>query len=114
MKILKIENNSAFYSKDGIKYFSISDIQKEDLKNIIDYILENDDFELDIQNDSDNQIKNKAESIIYTDIYNKLNELVNQKEEITNTINNCFKNLVDNYQLEDIKENENIVDSHED
>lgn len=113
MKILKIENNLAFYSKDGIKYSSIADIQKEDLKTIIDYILENDDFELDIQNDSDKQIKNKAESIIYTDIYNKLNELVNQKEEIAHTINNCFKNLIDNYQLEDIKENKNITDSQE-
>lgn len=100
MKILKIDNHKAKYSLDGITYSPIVNISKEDLKTIVDYIMENDDFEFDdIYNDA-NKIENKAENIIYSDLYTKLNELKEKKEGIIKKIDSKFSKLIEKYQLD--------------
>lgn len=100
MKILKINNHKAEYSLDGVNYSSIVNISKEDLKKIIDYIMENDDIDFDQINDDTNKIENKAENIIYSDLYKKLNDLKQKKEEIIKKIDSKFSPLIEKYELE--------------
>lgn len=99
MKILKIDSKKAKYSLDGGTYNPIVNISKEDLKKIIDYIMENDDAELDPIDDVENKIENKAENIIYSDLYTKLNDLIQKKEDIIEKIDSKFSNLIEKYEL---------------
>lgn len=99
MKILKIDSKKAKYSLDGVTYNPIVNVSKEDLKQIIDYIMENDDAELDPIDDVENKIENKAENIIYSDLYTKLNDLIQKKEDIIEKIDSKFSNLIEKYEL---------------
>jgi hypothetical protein len=100
MKILKIDKNKAEYSLDGKSFNSIVNIGKEDLKTIIDYIMENDDAEFDEINGESNKINNKAEEIIYSDLYTKFSDLNSNKNDIIKEINDKFSTLIDKYELE--------------
>lgn len=99
MKILKIENNKAKYSLDGQNFSPIVNINKEDLKLIVDYIMENDDAEFDAIDD-ENKIENKAENIIYSDLHTKLNELVQKKDDIIEKIDSKFSSLIEKYEID--------------
>ncbi len=100
MKILRINNYKGEYSLDGTSYNTIVNISKEDLKAIVDYIMENDDVELDQIDEGENRIENKAENIIYSDLYTKLNSLIEKKQEIIDKIDSKFSNLIEKYQLD--------------
>lgn len=100
MKILKIDSHKAKYSLDGVNYNPIVNISKEDLKKIVDYIMENDDIELDCYDEAENKIDNKAESIIYSDLYIKLYDLTQKKKEILEKVNSKFSNLIEKYELD--------------
>lgn len=100
MKILKIDCHKAKYSLDGENYNPIVNISKEDLKKIVDYIMENDDIELDCYDEAENKIDNKAESIIYSDLYIKLYDLTQKKKEILEKVNSKFSNLIEKYELD--------------
>lgn len=100
MKILKIDSHKAKYSLDGVNYNLIVNISKEDLKKIVDYIMDNDDTELDCYNEEENKIDNKAESIIYSDLYIKLYDLIQKKAEILEKVNSKFSSLIEKYELD--------------
>lgn len=100
MKILKIDSHKAKYSLDGVNYNPIVNISKEDLKKIVDYIMDNDDTELDCYNEAENKIDNKAESIIYSDLYIKLYDLIQKKAEILEKVNSKFSILIEKYELD--------------
>lgn len=100
MKILRINNNKGEYSLNGTTYSAIVNISKEDLKTIVDYIMENDDVELDHIDEVENRIDNKAENIIYSDLYTKFNSLIEKKQEIIDKIDSKFSNLIEKYQLD--------------
>lgn len=100
MKILKIDSHKAKYSLDGVSYNPIVNISKEDLKKIVDYIMDNDDTELDCYNEAENKIDNKAESIIYSDLYIKLYDLIQKKAEILEKVNSKFSSLIEKYELD--------------
>lgn len=100
MKILKIDSHKAKYSLDGVNYNPIVNISKEDLKKIVDYIMENDDIDLDCYDEAENKIDNKAESIIYSDLYIKLYDLIQKKSEILEKVNSKFSSLIEKYELD--------------
>lgn len=100
MKILRIKNNKGEYSLDGSTFNNIVNISKEDLKTIVDIIMEQEDIELDVIDDEKRKIENKAENIIYSDLYIKLNNLIEKKQEIIDRINSKYSNLIEKYQLE--------------
>ena len=103
MKILRISDKNAEYSIDGINYTSITNISRDDLKVIVEYIMNNDDVILD-EVTEENRIVNKAEEIIYADIYNKLNDLKDKKTTIIEKVELKFKNLIEKYELEKIED----------
>lgn len=101
MKILRINNHKGEYSLEGTSFNNIVNISKEDLKTIVDFIMENDNIELDTIGDNQNTIENKAENIIYSDLYTKLNSLMEKKAEIIDKIDSKYSNLIEKYQLEE-------------
>ena len=100
MQILKIDNHKAKYSLDGVTFNSIVNIGKEELKAIIDYIMENNDAEFDEPDDEMNKIENKPEEIIQSDLYAKLYNLNQKKEEIIEKVDSKFSELIAKYELE--------------
>ena len=99
MKILRINNHKAEYSTDGVEYNSIININKEILKLFVDNIMISNDITLDKEGDN-NKIDNKAESIIYNDIYKKLDNLIEKKQEIIDRVDSTFSSLIEKYELE--------------
>jgi len=93
MKILRINNHKAEYSIDGTNYSSIVNINKEILKIFIDKIMSCDTIFLDEEDE------NKAASIIYNDIYKKLIDLKEKKQDIINSVNMTFSKLIEKYEL---------------
>lgn len=66
MKILKIENNQAKFSLDGINFTLIDKITKESILSLINIVLDKDDIEMDEYNEA--LLANKAHQIIYRSI----------------------------------------------
>ncbi len=105
MILLKIENNSGKYTKDGINYNSIKDITREDIKEIIEYVLFNDNIEYDnIPEDEKDNIKNPVEKIIYENILHKISDLIENKKNLISSVQKDYQELYDNYGLDSFNE----------
>lgn len=97
MKLLKIENSLGEYSLDkGQSWQCITKITKEDLFNLADCILEN-EVVFDIY--SEGLISNKANEIMYSIIYKKLNQLSDDKVKLIDEINNLYKDAFEKYSI---------------
>lgn len=107
MKVLKIDNNSGKYSKDGISYNSIKDITREDIKYMIELILFNEQIEYDlIPEEEDKTIKNPVEKIIYENILNKIQNLIQNKSIIKSSVEKDYKDLYAKYNLDEFSKKE--------
>lgn len=99
MKALIIENKKAYYKKSKDKAFEkeiITNITSEDIKNIIMYIMENEDIELC---DTENiEINNKAEEIIYIHLAKKVNELIEEKTQIVKSVEDEYIQFISKYK----------------
>lgn len=99
MKVLKIENEKCFYSIDGKKYFSIVDIGKDDIYNILDLIYKQ-ECEFDECND-DTKIKNDVEKIIYKDLFIQLDNFKKNVLSLKQEIDDEFKDAYEKYDIKD-------------
>lgn len=96
MKLLKIENGvGKFYSFERKEYVEITLISGETLLKLVDYVIENDDFEFDPYNKD--EIKNAVQDIVYKDIFEKLNQLKDQKKSIVDEIENKYADASNKY-----------------
>lgn len=89
MKILKIENGEGYYySIKQNAYFAINNIDKDALLELVKYVINNDDFEIDLY--EQDCVKNNVQQIVYKDIYEKINQLKKEKTTILNEIEEEF------------------------
>ena len=97
MHLLKIENKIGyFYSKEINGYLEIDRIDRDSVLFIIDCILKNDNIVMDeFKKDS---ILNKAQEIVYQCLYIKFKELIDDKDNIINEINEKYKEAFSKYQ----------------
>lgn len=104
MKILRINSKRAFFVKpsewrDGVSeddqsFKPITNISKDDLIEIVDYLLTG-EFEMDkCEEDS---IANPAEMIVYKKIYEGLEQASKQKSKIMEDIDSRFDAAVKKY-----------------
>lgn len=100
MQILKIEDNIAKFSLDGKNYENIVSIDKDKLKILIDLVIQEEIIATDTENETDKKIKNKAEEIIYKNIYTQINKLIKEKDNIINSVNDSFSSFIEKYGLE--------------
>lgn len=92
MKVLKIENNHGYYILENTQY-EIIDINKDNIFKLLNIIFDSDDVSLDEIN-SEKQILNEAEKIIYKGIYEYLNNFIEQKEIIKKDIDDEFSEIM--------------------
>lgn len=97
MKLLKIENKKGyFYSKELNNYLEIDRLDSNSVKNIIEYIMNYEDFEWDSYDEK--LILNKAQQIVYKNLFNKLEELKKEKNVLLNEINDKYKTAIEKYK----------------
>lgn len=94
MKSLKIENDAAYFCKDG-EWIAVTEMTKEDLLNLAHVAVEDDDFSADTYVES--LIKNPAQKIIYKHIYAELTELHKKREEFREEAKKIYKDAYDKY-----------------
>lgn len=94
MQILKIENEKGLYSTDGIKFEPIDKISKDDIMTILDNFISED---CDMDEYDEARIKNPAHQIIYSNIYNKLEELKDQKRLFVEEGETLYKEAIEKY-----------------
>lgn len=78
MQLLKIDEGKGKYWKIGDKYEDIEDINKEDLMELVNRVL--DEEEIHIEAYDEEKIKNPSHKIIYESISFKLNDLRGKKD----------------------------------
>lgn len=109
MKYLEIKDEKAFF-RQGEEMVEIDKIMKDDLLDIINHAHE-DDFEMDQFNEI--ELPNKAHQIIYENLYNKLVEFLQNKEQFIEQANKLYSEAVQEYEAEidnDEEESEDIED----
>lgn len=99
MKYLKIENNKGFYW-DGSGYQEIDKINKDGLLVLLN-AAETGNFELDPYDE--NLLGNKAHQIIYENIYSKLEQFLNDKNQFKTEVDKLYKEAIGKYSV-DVKE----------
>lgn len=94
MKILKISNGKGFFLRDPDNWVEIDQISKEDLMNLLDKVI-SDDLEMDeFQTTS---LHNKAHQIIYKNLYQKFNELNENRNRFKDESEQFYKSAIEKY-----------------
>ena len=101
MIYLKIERSQASYIDENGNICLITNIDKKGLLNLVNKALDKSiTFEMD--DPEKNKIPNEAQKIIYENIYNKLNDLIANKEKILSEISNLYKEEYSKYSIQNI------------
>lgn len=95
MKVLKIEDNQGFYTTTGDAYNSIDKINKDDLLKLVELTLEGD---VEIDEYSEEMLKNQAHQIIYKNIYEKLLDLQKRRDEFKDESERLFLQEYEKYK----------------
>ena len=96
MKLLKINNGiGEYYSVEKHSYFPIDSISKDGILKMIEYIMENEDAELDEY--KEDEIKNKVQQIVYQDLFNQLDSVLEEKPNILAEIKSKYSAAVEKY-----------------
>lgn len=97
MKLLKIDEKRCTYTLDGKKYNSISEISKDDILKMLYLIYENSEIELD-KIESDEDVVNDVERVIYSSLYSKLESFIQNKANIKNQLDEEVKEIEEKYK----------------
>jgi len=95
MKILKIENDQGYYSIDGNEYELIDKINKESLLALVNVAL---DIEVQIDEYSEERIKNQAHQILYKNISEKLKKLNQERDDFKDDTERLFLTEYEKYK----------------
>lgn len=95
MKVLKIEDNQGFYTTTGDAYNSIDKINKDELLKLVELTLEGD---VEIDEYSEETLKNQAHQIIYKNIYEKLLDLQKRRDEFKDESERLFLQEYEKYK----------------
>jgi hypothetical protein len=99
MIYLKIESSQASYIDENGNICPITNIDKKGLLNLINKALdESVTFEMDDPEKSN--IPNEAQKIIYENIYNKINDLISNRDTIISEISNLYKEEYSKYSID--------------
>ncbi|MBR2744487.1 MAG: hypothetical protein IKE01_04240 [Clostridia bacterium] len=82
MTLLKIENNEGKFSIDGENFIEIEKISKDDILKIFEKVLDENSVTIEKSNEDDKKINSPAQKIIYDNIYDKINGIIKEKDDI--------------------------------
>lgn len=97
MKYFVIERGKVFYMFDGdlTQKKSIDQISKEELMKMLNLCLEDDNFEMDMYDDS--KVQNAAHQIIYKNIYQKLNDIRMRRVSFEDEKISLYRSAINKY-----------------
>jgi hypothetical protein len=87
MKLLKIENNLGYYRAEDGAYHEIDQITKEALLWILERVL---DKSGELDEYSENELKNQAHQVVYKSIYSNLRALEDRRQEFIDESERLF------------------------
>lgn len=97
MKYLKIENNQGFFLREN-DMIAIDKITKEDIFNLISLVISTEnETEFEMDEFSEETLQHGVHKIIYKSIYDKLLELIKDKENIQDSVNQQFATALQKY-----------------
>jgi hypothetical protein len=102
MKYLKIEDGKGFFQKNTDQWIELDHIGKEDLLVLLDKAIA-DDFEMDEYNTE--LLGNKAHQIIYKQLFQKFNELQQNKSRFKDESEQLYKSAIEKYIVTKNSEN---------
>lgn len=94
MIYLKIDNGKGLFFKEPDQWIEIDQIGKEDLLVLLDKAIA-DEFEMD-EYDAE-LLQNKAHQIIYKHLFQKFNELVENKSRFKDESEQLYKSAIEKY-----------------
>ena len=97
MKYLKIKNNNVYFVNPEGEEKEIDDIGKEDILYLLNEATSEDvEFEMDVI--EEDNIRNEAHKIIYTELYKKFVELIKNKDRFIDESTNLYKDAFNKYK----------------
>ena len=84
-------------------YKNVELIEGSDVKDILIYIMKNDDASLDDYDED--ALDNPAQKLIYKELYNEISKVINSRNDILTKINDEFKSLESKYDSNVASEN---------
>lgn len=96
MKYLKIENNQGFFLREDTMV-AVDKIKKEDIFNLIDSAISNEDAVFEMDEFSEEILQHGVHKIIYKSLYDKISELIKDKENIHDSVNQQFASALKKY-----------------
>lgn len=94
MIYLKIDNGKGLFFKEPDQWIEIDQIGKEDLLTLLDKAI-SDEFEMDEYNSD--LLQNKAHQIIYKHLFQKFNELKENKNRFKDESEQLYKGAIEKY-----------------
>ena len=101
MTLLKIENNKGKFSINGMDFIEIEKISKDDILKMLEKVLNETEIIIEESNDDDKKINSPAQKIIYDNIYEKVKEVISEKEEINSFEEDEYYIAMKKYQNKD-------------
>lgn len=99
MKCLRINNGKGEFSLDGVSFAELDSITKDDVLTLLNTALSGEEaFEMD-EYDAD-LISNPAHKIIYSNLYEKFKELVDNKQQFIDDVDDLYKDAYEQYRKE--------------
>lgn len=100
MKILKIKKGKGYIAtptnNSNPNEKQIEETTKEDILNILDYMISN-DIEMDEMTE-ENDLLNPVQKIIYSELYSHFSSFLTEKENIIKEVNDKFKEAENKYK----------------
>jgi hypothetical protein len=98
MKILKIDDNKGFYRVSAeSEWAEIDSINKEDLMALLDAFLESD---VEMDSPDDEELQNQAQRIIYKSIFEKLSNLLEDKNKFKDESDRKYQKEIKKYSAD--------------
>ena len=97
MIVLKIEGGSGYFLRGDNEYCPITSISAEDIEKILGWILDTDDIAMDKYSLEEQTLKNPAEMIIYSNLYDRLDSTFKNRVKIIDAVNSEFKDAYEKY-----------------
>jgi hypothetical protein len=94
MKILKIDDGKGYFLKEN-SFCEIDQITKDDILHYVDLIIGGEELEYDEYDE--NKLHNEAHKIIYGNLLDKIIDLKNHKDQLTDSIDQMYKTEIEKY-----------------
>ena len=99
MKYLEIKDGKGFFKNNSSEWQPIDSISNEDILYLLDELIDT-NVQFDMDSPHEQSINHEAHKIIYTNIYSKLREIVDNKTRFIEESNGIYRDALEKYRQE--------------